>query len=124
VEINAPFINMNIVQRNANLDGFLKKTFDGSNMAVRYVESDMPVDAISQFAQVARKKQSKIGIVIVPRATQEEKEYLQELFQEPVRTFIFSYRDICAKAFNIEDIIYDRQIIFNNSALADQFTVT
>jgi site-specific DNA-methyltransferase (adenine-specific) len=109
----AILLNMNVVQRNANLDGFLKKTFDGLNVAVRYVESDEPIDIISRFAQVAHKKQSEVGIVIMPRATDKEKEHLQELFQKPVKIFVFSYKDICRKTFNVEDIIYDRQITLN-----------
>ena len=77
------------------------------------MESDEPVDIISQFAQVAYKKQSKLGIVVMPRATEKEKEHLQELFQKPVKIFVFSYKDICRKTLNVEDIIYDRQITLN-----------
>lgn len=102
--------NMNIAQRNANLDGFLKKTFDGANVAVRYVEGDEPIDIISKFVQAAQKKQSKVGIVVMPQATEKEKDHLQKLFQEPVKIFVFTYEDICRKTFNVEDIIYDRQL--------------
>jgi hypothetical protein len=93
-----------------NLDGFLKKTSDGFNAAVRYVESDEPIDIISQFAQVAHKKRSEVGIVITPRATEKEKEHIQKLFQKPVRICVFSYRDICRKTFNVEDsVIFCRE---------------
>lgn len=106
----AKLLNMNIVQRNANMDGFLKKAFDGVNIAVRYVENDEPLDIIDQFVQAAQKKQSKVGIVIMPRATEKEKDHLQKLFHKPVKIFVFTYEDICRKTFNLEDIIYDRQI--------------
>lgn len=106
-------LNMNIVQRNANLDGFLKKTFGGANIAVRYVEGDEPIDIISQFVQAGEKKQSKVGIVIMPRATEKEKDKLQKLFQKPVKIFVFSYEDIFRKTFNVENIVYDSQIALN-----------
>jgi len=109
----ATLLNMNIVQRNANLDGFLKKTFDGFNIAVRYIENEEPIDVISQFIQIAQKKQGKIGIVVMPQATEKEKEYFQKLFQRPVKIFVFSYKDICRKTFNVEDVIYDRQVTLN-----------
>lgn len=109
----ATLLHMNIVQRNANLDGFLKNTFDGANVAVRYVESDEPISIISQFVQAAQKKQSKVGIVVMPRVTEKEKNHLQDLFQKPVKIFIFTYEDICRKTFNVEDIVYDRQFTFS-----------
>jgi len=109
----AKLLDMNVVQRNANLDGLLKKTVDKANVAVRYVESDKPVEIISQFVQAAQKKQSKLGIVVMPRVTEEEKNHLQKLFQKPVKIFVFSYEDICRRTFNIEDILDDRQITLN-----------
>jgi site-specific DNA-methyltransferase (adenine-specific) len=109
----ANLLNMNIVQRNANLDGFLRKTFLHANVPVRYVEGDQPVAIIRQFVQAALKKQSKLGIVVMPQATEKEKDQLQKLFQEPVKILVFSYQDICRRTFNVEDFIDDRQITLN-----------
>ena len=99
----AMLLNMNVVHRNSNLDGFLKKTLDGLNVAVRYIESEDPANDIKAFAQVAHKKQSKIGIVVMPRVTEKEKKRLQELFQSPIKVFVFSYNDIRKRTFNVEN---------------------
>lgn len=109
----AALLDMNIVQRNTNLDGFLKKPLHGTNVPVRYVESDEPIDAIERFIRSAEKKQSKVGIVVMPRATKEEKRRLQKLFQGPVKILIFAYRDIRRKTFNLEEIVYGPQIILD-----------
>jgi site-specific DNA-methyltransferase (adenine-specific) len=105
----AALLDMNIVQRNANLDGFLKKPLHGTNVPVRYVGSDEPVDSIEKFVETAEKKQSNVGIVVIPQATKEEKSRLQRLFQRPVKIFVFTYKDIRKKTFNLEDIVYDSQ---------------
>ncbi|KYK35082.1 MAG: hypothetical protein AYK19_11300 [Theionarchaea archaeon DG-70-1] len=105
----AALLDMNIVQRNANLDGFLKKPLHGTNVPVRYVGSDEPVDIIGKFVKTAEKKQSKVGIVVMPHATEEEKSRLQRLFQRPVKIFVFTYKDIRKKNFNLKEIVYDSQ---------------
>ncbi len=74
-------------------------------MAVRYVESEDPTNDIKAFAQVAHKKQSKTGIVVMPRVTEKEKKRLQELFQSPIKVLVFSYSDIRKKTFNLFRLI-------------------
>ncbi len=110
VEYIAERLDMHIVQRNGNIDGFLKKTIDGVNVAVRYIESDEPKTVINQFVQAIEKKQSKLGIVVMSHVSKKEKEAIENKFGTSVQIFVISYQNICENNFNIEDVINGRQL--------------
>jgi len=105
----AEILDMNVVQRNSSIDGFLKKLFGDSYVPVWYIEDDEIESAVGRFARTVEKKQCTVGLIIVPRITKEEKQKLQIQFQKLVRIVILSYDDICKKTFSIGALLDDRQ---------------
>ncbi len=102
-------IGMHVVQRNANLDGLLKRAVDGAHVPVRYVDNREPAKTISRFVHTAKNMQAKVGIVILPRVMEEEKNRLEERFHEPVRVIVLTYEDITRKGFRPEGVLLERQ---------------
>jgi len=105
----ANIIDMNIVHRNPNIDGFLKKTYKGKPVPIRYIENDNFHEITKNFIRAAEKRFCKIGILILPKTTNKEKNELKNLFKTSINIFITDYEEICKKKFKLEDYIFDRQ---------------
>ncbi len=103
-------LEMNLVHRNRNLDGILKKNWNGTSVAVRYLEAGENTEALGEFIRTAVSKNCRIGIAIIPSVTNLEKEALQAQFSSSVALFVLSYDDISKKGFDLERIFCGRQI--------------
>ena len=101
-------LEMNIVHRNRNLDGILKKSWNGSNVAVRYIGTEENAEAISGFVHTAAIRNCRIGIAVTSCMTKQEKEALQAKFSGPVALFVLSYNDISKKGFSLERVLSGR----------------
>ena len=102
-------LEMNLVYRNRNIDGILKKIWNGTNVAVRYLEAEENAEALAEFMRIAVSKNCRIGVAIIPSVTNREKEALQARFSDSVALFVLSYEDISKKGFDLERVFCGRQ---------------
>jgi site-specific DNA-methyltransferase (adenine-specific) len=77
----ATLLEMNIVYRSKDIDGFLRRTGRWGSVAVRYLDHEAKADAIEGFLQACQNRRVKLGIVIMPRVTTSEKQHLESLYR-------------------------------------------
>jgi site-specific DNA-methyltransferase (adenine-specific) len=94
VEYIATVLDMNIVRRNSNLDGILKRSGSWNGVGVKYIEEGEVEQEIMTFANSAKKRGMDLGIVIIPRINTKEKKGLETIGLQGLTLRVFNFKDL------------------------------